>query len=136
MLRMDCPSEKHRRQERKHKCLDQRDEKLEEGEGISVEVIDPRTLLPLDRETIVQSIQKTGKAVIVHEAPVTGGFGAEVAAVIAEQAIEYLDGPILRVGAPWCSVPANRNLEKDFYLPSADKIIEAVKKLVQFGGDL
>ena len=110
-------------------------ETLEESEGLSVEVIDPRTLLPLDEETILESVKKTGRVVIVHEAPVTGGYGAEVAAVIAEGAIEYLDGPILRVGAPWCSVPANRNLERDHYIPNAEKIAQAVKKVVQFGGD-
>jgi pyruvate dehydrogenase E1 component beta subunit len=72
--------------------------------------------------------------VIVHEAPVTGGYGAEVSAVIAEGAIEYLDGPILRVGAPWCSVPANRNLEQVHYLPTAEKVADAVLKVVEFGG--
>jgi pyruvate dehydrogenase E1 component beta subunit len=109
-------------------------ETLEEQEGISAEVVDPRTLLPLDHETIIASVQKTGKAVIVHEAPIHGGFGAEVAAVIAENAVDYLDGPVLRVGAPWCSVPANRNMEANLYLPTAEKIIQAVKEALQFGG--
>jgi pyruvate dehydrogenase E1 component beta subunit len=107
---------------------------LEESENLSVEVVDPRTLLPLDEETILESVKKTGRVVIVHEAPVTGGYGAEVAAVIAENAIEYLDGPILRVGAPWCSVPANRNLEREHYLPTSSKIAQAVKQVASFGG--
>lgn len=102
---------------------------LEKGDGISVEVVDPRTLLPLDQETILQSVRKTSRAVIVHEAPVPGGFGAEVAALIAEQALEDLDAPVARVGAPFCPVPVNRNLEKNFYLPNADKIAQAVRKI-------
>ena len=101
-----------------------------EQEGISAEVVDPRTLLPLDEETVIQSVQKTGKLVIVHEAPVTGGFGAEVAAVVAEKALDYLDAPILRVGAPFSPVPANRNMEKNFYLPNAERIQRSVKELV------
>jgi pyruvate dehydrogenase E1 component beta subunit len=109
-------------------------ETLEESENISVEVVDPRTLLPLDEGTILESVKKTGRVVIVHEAPVTGGYGAEVSAAIAERAIEYLDGPILRVGAPWCSVPANRNLEQNHYLPTAGKIADAVLEVVEFGG--
>jgi pyruvate/2-oxoglutarate/acetoin dehydrogenase E1 component len=110
-------------------------ETLEERDGLSIEVLDPRTLLPLDKDTILESVKKTNRVVIVHEAPVTGGFGAEVSAMIAENAIEYLDGPILRVGAPWCSVPANRNLERNVYLPNAEKIIQAVKDVMRFGGE-
>ena len=100
------------------------------GEGVEAEVVDPRTLLPLDKETIVRSVQKTSRAVIVHEAPVSGGFGAEVAAVIARDALDYLDAPVLRVGAPFCPVPANRNLEQHHYLPDAAKIIAAVREIV------
>lgn len=97
--------------------------------GIAAEVVDPRTLLPLDEGTILQSVEKTGRVVIVHEAPVTGGFGAEVAAVVAGKALESLDAPILRLGAPFTPVPANRNAEKAYYLPDANKIVEAVKGL-------
>jgi pyruvate dehydrogenase E1 component beta subunit len=100
---------------------------LESEDGISAEIVDPRTILPLDEETIVQSVQKTSRVVIVHEAPVTGGFGAEVAAVIARDALEYLDAPVIRVGAPFCPVPANRNLERNHYLPNAEKIATAVR---------
>lgn len=99
-------------------------------EGISAEVVDPRTLLPLDEETILNSVRKTGKLVIVHEAPVTGGYGAEIAATVAEKALDYLDAPILRVGAPFTPIPVNRNMEKDFYLPTADKILMSVHKLL------
>ncbi|MEM2464384.1 MAG: dehydrogenase E1 component subunit alpha/beta [Candidatus Bathyarchaeia archaeon] len=99
-----------------------------EKRNISVEVIDPRTLLPLDEDTILSSVKKTGKIVIVHEAPVTGGFGAEVAALIAEKALGYLDAPIVRVGAPFTPVPFSPPLEK-FYIPDENKIMEAVLRI-------
>jgi pyruvate dehydrogenase E1 component beta subunit len=102
---------------------------LEEEDGIAAEIVDPRTLLPLDEEAIIQSVQKTSRAVIVHEAPVAGGFGAEVAAVIAQNAIDYLDAQIERVGAPFCPVPSNRNMEQNYYLPDANKIVQAVRQL-------
>jgi pyruvate/2-oxoglutarate/acetoin dehydrogenase E1 component len=102
---------------------------LAKEEGISAEVVDPRTLLPLDTETILRSVEKTSRVIIVHEAPVTGGFGAEVAAIIAEKALESLDAPVLRVGGPFCPVPANRNMEKNYYLPDAARIVQAVKSL-------
>lgn len=105
-------------------------EQLESEDGLAVEVVDPRTLQPLDSETIVQSVQKTSRAIIVHEAPITGGFGAEVAALIAQEAIDYLDAPIVRVAAPFCPVPANRNLERNLYLPNASKIVAAVREIV------
>jgi len=102
---------------------------LEEKDDIGAEIVDPRTLLPLDEETIIQSVQKTSRVVIVHEAPVTGGFGAEVAAIIAQNAIDYLDAQIERVGAPFCPVPSNRNMEQNYYLPDAKKIVQAVRQL-------
>lgn len=101
-----------------------------ERDGVSVEVIDPRTLLPLDHATLLASVRKTKRVVIAHEAPVVGGFGAEVAAVIAQHALDDLDAPVLRVGAPFCPVPANRNLERDHYLLNADKIARAVRQLL------
>jgi len=101
-----------------------------EKEGISAEIVDPRTLLPLDEDTIIRSVKKTGRVVIVHEAPVTGGFGAEIAAVIAEKAIGYLDAPIIRVGAPFTPVPFSPPLEK-FYMPDEEKIISAVLKITK-----
>ena len=111
-----------------HQALDAA--KTLDQEGISAEVVDPRTLLPLDEETILNSVRKTGKLVIVHEAPVTGGYGAEIAATVAEKALDYLDAPIIRVGAPFTPIPVNRNMEKYFYLPTADKILMSVHKLL------
>jgi len=102
---------------------------LQAADGIAAEVVDPRTLLPLDEETILASVRKTGRAVIVHEAPVTGGFGAEVAALLAGKALDHLDAPVVRVGAPFAPVPANRNLEKQYYLPDAQKIAAAVRTI-------
>jgi pyruvate/2-oxoglutarate/acetoin dehydrogenase E1 component len=99
-------------------------------EGISVEVVDPRTVLPLDVETITGSVSRTGRAVIVHEAPVAGGIGGEIAAVIAEHCYGKLRGPVLRVGAPWSPVPASRNLERDVYLPSTAHIVAAIRKVL------
>ncbi|MCC6617595.1 MAG: hypothetical protein IT341_00990, partial [Chloroflexi bacterium] len=77
-----------------------------------------------------ESVRKTGRVVIVHEAPVRGGFGGEVAAVIAESAFGFLKAPIVRVGAPFTPVPANRGLEKDHFVPNAEKIAVAVNKVI------
>lgn len=101
-------------------------EKLAE-QGISVEVVDPRTLSPLDLDTIVASVRKTGRLVIAHEAVETGGAGGEIAAQVQEEAFDYLDSPILRVGAPFCPVPASPSLEQAF-LPGCDQVISAVLK--------
>jgi pyruvate/2-oxoglutarate/acetoin dehydrogenase E1 component len=100
------------------------------GDGIKAEVLDPRTLVPLDKATIFQSLEKTGRVVIVHEAPKTGGIGGEIAAVVAEEAFYSLDAPIKRVGAPFTPVPAHPILEK-FYLPNADKIVAAARELLK-----
>ncbi len=99
-------------------------------DGVKAEVLDPRTLVPLDKATIFQSIEKTGRVVIVHEAPKTGGIGGEIAAIIAEEAFYSLDAPIKRVGAPFTPVPAHPILEK-FYLPNAEKIVAAAKELLE-----
>ena len=98
-------------------------------EGIELEVIDIRSLYPLDIDTLVGSIQKTGRAVVVHQAVQFMGFGAEVAAQLQEKAFDYLDGPILRVAAPNVPPPAAPVLEKAF-MPNEKDIIEAVRKLV------
>ncbi|WP_299790451.1 dehydrogenase E1 component subunit alpha/beta [uncultured Marivita sp.] len=97
-------------------------------EGIEVEVIDPRTIKPLDTDLICESVRKTNRAVVVHEAPLFGGFGGEIAATIQEQAFDYLDAPVARVGAPEMPVPYNDRLERA-YLPGAAQIIEAVKSV-------
>ena len=99
-------------------------------EGIKAEVLDPRTLVPLDRQAILHSVEKTGRVVIVHEAPTFGGFGGEIAALIAEEAFFSLDAPIKRVGAPFTPVPASPILEK-FYLPHAEKIVKAAKTILE-----
>ena len=100
------------------------------ADGISVEVVDPRTLSPLDEETILNSVRKTHRLVIVHEEVKFAGSGAEIAALVAEKAFDYLDAPIQRVAAPFCPVPFSPVLE-DEYIPSEAKIIAAVKKAVR-----
>ena len=97
-------------------------------ERISVEVVDPRTLVPLDEETILDSVRRTGHLVIVHEAPVRGGFGGEVAAVVAEKALGHLDGPVIRVGAPFTPVPANRDLEREHFVPTPERIAAGARR--------
>ena len=102
------------------------------GDGISAEVLDLRTLAPLDREAILASVRKTGKVLIVHEDTLTGGLGAEVAAIIAQGAFEYLDGPITRLAGPDVpAVPFSHPLE-DFFMPNADKIAAAARKLAAY----
>jgi len=100
-------------------------------EGISVEVIDLRTLVPLDTATVVASVQKTGKLLIAQEAPKNCGFGAEVAARIAEQAFEYLDAPIHRVGGFESAVPYSKPLENEV-LPQPQDIENAIRKLARY----
>lgn len=96
------------------------------GDGISVEVVDPRTLSPLDEESILESVRKTHRLVIVHEEVKFAGSGAEIAAMVAEKAFDYLDAPIIRVAAPFTPVPFSPTLEAEF-IPSEEKIIEAVR---------
>ncbi len=100
-------------------------------EDVSVEVIDLRTLLPLDREAILRSIAKTSKALIVHEDTRTLGVGAEVAAILAEEAFDMLDGPIMRVTAPDTPVPFSPPLEQAF-LPNTEKIVAAARQLAAY----
>lgn len=102
---------------------------LLKAEGIRAEVLDPRTLLPLDKPTLLQSVRKTGRVVIVHEAPTFGGFGGEIAAIISEEAFYSLDAPIKRVGAPFTPVPVSPILEK-FYIPNAERIVTAAKEIL------
>jgi acetoin:2,6-dichlorophenolindophenol oxidoreductase subunit beta len=95
------------------------------GRGIDAEVVDLRTLSPLDSEAVLASVRKTHRAVVAHEAVKFGGFGGEVAGLIAEEAIDYLDAPIVRVGAPFSPVPFSPVLE-DAWLPGRKQIVEAV----------
>jgi acetoin:2,6-dichlorophenolindophenol oxidoreductase subunit beta len=93
-------------------------------EGIEAEVIDPRTLVPLDLETILASVRRTNRCVVAHEAVTHGGWGAELAAQVQQHAFDDLDAPVGRVGAPFTPVPFSPPLE-DSYLPGADEIVEA-----------
>ncbi len=97
-------------------------------EGISCEVIDPRTISPLDMGTIIESVKKTHALLVVHEAVKTGGAGAEIAAQVAEEAFDYLDAPIVRVGAPFTPVPFSTPLEQAF-IPNTGRIMEAARKM-------
>lgn len=96
--------------------------------GISAEVVDVQSLVPLDKETILKSVAKTSKLVIVHEAVRTGGFGGEIAAMVVEEGFDLLDAPIKRVTAPDTPIPFSPVLEQQ-YIPSEEKIIQAVKSL-------
>jgi pyruvate dehydrogenase E1 component beta subunit len=98
------------------------------GRGIEAEVIDPRTLLPLDMDTILKSVRKTHRVVIAHEAVKFCGFGAEIAAQVTEAAFDALEAPPLRVAAPFCPVPFSAPLE-EAYLPNAQDIVAAVSSL-------
>ena len=101
-------------------------------EGISVEVVDLRTLYPLDTELILDSVRRTGKALIVHEDNLTGGIGGEISAIISEHAFEYLDGPVRRLGSPDIpAAPFNEALEAHFML-NPEKIAEAIRDLAAY----
>jgi pyruvate/2-oxoglutarate/acetoin dehydrogenase E1 component len=103
------------------------------AEGIEVEVVDPRCLKPLDAETIIRSVSKTGRVLIVHEAPLTGGFGGELAAVIAgSEAFDYLDAPIRRLAGLNVPIPYNRNLERAA-VPQVENIVAAARALALEG---
>ena len=103
-----------------------------ESEGISAEVIDPRSLAPFDWELVETSVRKTTRAVTVEEGPRTGGIGAEIAATLAERLSDYLTAPVHRVASPDIPVPFSPVME-DFYRPDEDRIVEAVRKVVQGG---
>jgi 2-oxoisovalerate dehydrogenase E1 component len=113
-----------------HMCL-QAAEKLALESGASIEVIDLRSLIPLDKDCILSSVRKTGKALIVHEDKVFSGFGAELSATITEEAFEFLDGPVKRVGSAFTPVGFNRILEKAI-LPGTEKIEAAMKNLLEY----
>jgi acetoin:2,6-dichlorophenolindophenol oxidoreductase subunit beta len=101
-------------------------ERVATADGIEAEVIDPRTLVPLDLDAIVESVRRTGRLVVAHEAVEHGGFGAEIVALVQAAAFDYLDAPIVRVGAPFAPIPLSPPLE-DAYLPGADEIVAAVR---------
>jgi 2-oxoisovalerate dehydrogenase E1 component beta subunit len=101
------------------------------GEGVSVEVVDLRTLLPLDRETVCASVKKTSKVLLLHEDTRTGGMAGELAVTITESVFEYLDGPIVRVTAPDTPTPYSPPLEEAF-LPNAEKVVEKARWLYRY----
>jgi acetoin:2,6-dichlorophenolindophenol oxidoreductase subunit beta len=96
--------------------------------GIDSEVIDPRTLNPLDEDTLINSVKKTGRAIVVHEAHKIGGIGAEIASLIMEKAFKYLDAPVMRLGAKHCTLPFNLGLE-NAVVPQESEIVETAMKI-------
>jgi len=113
-----------------HYALEAADRVAEEG--VSVEVVDLRTLRPLDKETLLDSVRKTGKCLVVYEDNRFGGYGAEVAAIVAEEAFDYLDGPVVRVAGPDVpAVPYNHVLE-DWFMVNPEKIADAIRKLAAY----
>jgi 2-oxoisovalerate dehydrogenase E1 component len=105
--------------------------RLEEEYGYSVEVIDLRTIIPLDEETIYQSVKKTNKAIVIHEDTLTGGFGAEIAARIADSCFQFLDGPVKRIAAKDSHIPYSPILENEI-LPSREVVYKGIKELIEF----
>ena len=113
-----------------HYCLEAAEQVSEEG--INAEVVDLRTLTPLDTDTVLESVKKTGKLLIVHEDNISGGVGAEIAALVAEQAFEYLDAPISRLCGPDIpTMPFAQNLEAA-YMPDTEKVVQALRKLAAY----
>ena len=104
---------------------------FEQEDDLDVEVVDLRSLVPLDREAILESVKRTNKVLIVHEDTLTGGIGAELAAMLAAALFEYLDEPITRVAAPDAPFPYAPPLE-EAYLPNAEKILAAARKLAAY----
>ena len=102
-----------------------------EGDGVSVEILDLRTLAPWDKEAVLRSVEKTSKALVLHEDTLTGGFGAEIAATIAEEAFEDLDAPVRRIAAPDTPVPFSPPLEKAF-IPQVEDVVAGLKELAEY----
>ncbi|MBM3678106.1 MAG: alpha-ketoacid dehydrogenase subunit beta [Actinobacteria bacterium] len=100
-------------------------------EEVSVEVLDLRTLIPFDREGVLESIRRTSKVLVLHEDVRTGGFGAEIAATIAKEAFESLDAPVMRIGAPDAPVPFAPSLEKA-YIPQVDDVVAGLRQLAAY----
>jgi pyruvate/2-oxoglutarate/acetoin dehydrogenase E1 component len=104
-----------------------------EKEGISVEIFDPRTLLPLDEEGLIESVKKTNRCVVAHEAVVRMGFGAEIAALVQERAFDYLDAPVERVGARFAPLPFAPVME-EYVIPHEEDVLAAIKRTVSRNG--
>jgi 2-oxoisovalerate dehydrogenase E1 component beta subunit len=113
-----------------HYCMEAA--KQLEGDGISVEVVDIRTIAPLDKPAILTSVEKTARAMVVYEDNLTGGFGAEIAAIIAEEGFELLDAPVVRVAGPDVPAMPFNKPQEDFFLPSPERIAAAMRKLAAY----
>jgi 2-oxoisovalerate dehydrogenase E1 component beta subunit len=106
--------------------------KLSDEHGIEVEVVEPRTLYPLDKGTILDSAKKTGKVLVVSEANLTGSVSGEIAAIVAQEAFEWLDGPVMRLGAPDVPAAPFAKPMMDFFVPDGEKIEEAMLELARY----
>jgi 2-oxoisovalerate dehydrogenase E1 component beta subunit len=102
-----------------------------EPDGVSVEIIDLRTLIPWDKQRVLESVSKTSKVLVLHEDTHTGGFGAEIAATIAEEAFEELDAPLSRITAPDTPVPFSPPLEKAF-IPQVEDVVAGIRELAEY----
>jgi 2-oxoisovalerate dehydrogenase E1 component len=105
--------------------------RIADESGKSIEVVDIRSLIPLDEDSIMQSVKKTGRALVVHEDKVFGGFGGEIASLISDEGFNFLDAPVRRVGSSFTPVGFNRILEKAI-LPDEERIYNAAKELLEF----
>jgi 2-oxoisovalerate dehydrogenase E1 component beta subunit len=110
---------------------DEAAQRLAQEEDVSVEIVDLRTIIPWDRETVLESVRRCSKVLVLHEDTRTGGFGAEIAATIADEAFEHLDGPVRRLAAPDSPVPFAPNLEKAF-IPQVDDVVRELKELAAY----
>ena len=113
-----------------HYALDAAERVAEEG--IEVEVVDLRTLRPLDRETLLSSVRKTGKCLVVHEDNRFGGYGAEIAAIVAEEAFDFLDGPVTRVAGPDVPAMGYHHAIEDWFMVSPERIAAAIRELAAY----
>jgi 2-oxoisovalerate dehydrogenase E1 component beta subunit len=102
-----------------------------DNDGVSVEIVDLRTVLPWDKPAVLESVRKTSKLLVLHEDTHTGGFGAEIAATVAEEAFEDLDAPVRRLTAPDCPVPFAPQLEKA-YIPQVDDVVKGLRELAEY----
>ncbi len=107
------------------------DEAANQLDDVSVEIIDLRTILPWDKQAVLESARKTSKVLVLHEDTRTGGFGAEIAATIAEEAFEDLDAPLKRITAPDSPVPFSPTLEKA-YIPQVEDVVKGLKELAEY----
>jgi len=107
-------------------------ERLSAEHGIQAEVVEPRTLYPLDKETILDSARKTGKTLVISEANLTGSVSGEIAAIVAREAFEWLDGPVMRLGAPDVPAAAFARPMMEYFLPSEEQIEEAMLELARY----